>query len=99
VGPPCRDRRQCDIGGASEPEDLADVDFAILRAAFAVAETGSVPSSDADLHVNAVACLAQHLMLLLDPADIVDRSFRRYGGIHWPTHLQPEHEILACISR
>jgi L-lactate dehydrogenase complex protein LldG len=53
------------------PHDLADVDFAIVRAAFAVAETGSVLFSDADLQVNAVAYLAQHLIVLLDPADLV----------------------------
>jgi L-lactate dehydrogenase complex protein LldG len=53
------------------PQDLADVDFAIVRAAFAVAETGSVLFSDADLQVNAVAYLAQHLIVLLDPADLV----------------------------
>jgi len=41
------------------------------RVAFAVAETGSVLLSDTDLRVNAVAYLAQHLIVLLDPADIV----------------------------
>ena len=60
-----------DIAGIGAPQDLADVDFAIVRASFAVAETGSVLLSDADLHVNAVAYLAQHLIVLLDPADIV----------------------------
>jgi L-lactate dehydrogenase complex protein LldG len=60
-----------DIAGINAPQDLADVDFAIVRASFAVAETGSVLLSDADLHVNAVAYLAQHLIVLLDPADIV----------------------------
>jgi len=60
-----------DIASVKEPQDLADVDFAIVRASFAVAETGSVLLSDADLSVNAVAYLAQHLIVLLDPADIV----------------------------
>jgi L-lactate dehydrogenase complex protein LldG len=60
-----------DIGGIGRPQDLADVDFGIVRAAFAVAETGSVLLSDADLRVNALAYLAQHLIVLLDPADIV----------------------------
>jgi L-lactate dehydrogenase complex protein LldG len=60
-----------DVAGVGAPRDLADVDFAIVRAAFAVAETGSVLLSEADLRVNAVAYLAQHLMVLLDPADIV----------------------------
>jgi len=60
-----------DIAGISAPQDLADVDFAVVRASFVVAETGSVLLSDADLRVNAVAYLAQHLIVLLDPADIV----------------------------
>jgi L-lactate dehydrogenase complex protein LldG len=67
-----------DIVGVGVPQDLADVDFAIVRASFAVAETGSVLLSDADLHVNAVAYLAQHLIVLLDPADIVVNLHHAY---------------------
>jgi L-lactate dehydrogenase complex protein LldG len=68
-----------DIASISKPQDLADVDFAIVRTSFAVAETGSVLLSDADLHVNAVAYLAQHLIVLLDPADIVVNLHHAYG--------------------
>ena len=67
-----------DIAGVSVPQDLADVDFAIVRASFAVAETGSVLLSDAELCVNAVAYLAQHLIVLLDPADIVVNLHHAY---------------------
>ena len=67
-----------DIASISKPQDLADADFAIVRASFAVAETGSVLLSDADLHVNAVAYLAQHLIVLLDPADIVVNLHHAY---------------------
>ena len=67
-----------DIAGVAAPRDLADVDFAIVRASFAVAETGSVLLSDGDLHVNAVAYLAQHLIVLLDPADIVVNLHHAY---------------------
>jgi L-lactate dehydrogenase complex protein LldG len=66
------------IASVSKPQELADVDFAIVRAAFAVAETGSVLLSDADLRVNAVAYLAQHLIVLLDPADIVVNLHHAY---------------------
>jgi L-lactate dehydrogenase complex protein LldG len=68
----------CDIATVENPQDLADVDFAIVRASFGVAETGSVLLSDADLHVNAVAYLAQHLIVLLDPADIVVNLHHAY---------------------
>jgi L-lactate dehydrogenase complex protein LldG len=67
-----------DIAAVSNAQDLADVDFAIVRASFGVAETGSVLLSDADLHVNAVAYLAQHLIVLLDPADIVVNLHHAY---------------------
>jgi L-lactate dehydrogenase complex protein LldG len=67
-----------DIAGVGAPRDLADVDFTVVRASFAVAETGSVLLSDADLHVNAVAYLAQHLIVLLDPDDIVVNLHHAY---------------------
>jgi L-lactate dehydrogenase complex protein LldG len=67
-----------DIAGIGAPQDLADVDFAIVRASFGVAETGSVLLSDADLRVNAVAYLAQHLIVLLDPADILINLHHAY---------------------
>jgi L-lactate dehydrogenase complex protein LldG len=60
-----------DIAAVRAPQDLADVDFAIVRGAFGVAETGSILLTDKELRVNAVAYLAQHLIVLLDPADIV----------------------------
>jgi L-lactate dehydrogenase complex protein LldG len=66
------------IAGIGAPRDLADVDFAIVRASFAVAETGSVLLSETDLRVNAVAYLAQHLIVLLDPADIVVNLHHAY---------------------
>jgi L-lactate dehydrogenase complex protein LldG len=78
-----------DVGA---PQELADVDFAIVRGSFAVAETGSVLLSEADLHMNAVAYLAQHLIVLLDPDDIVinlhhayhrpEFRDRRYAAFH-----------------
>jgi L-lactate dehydrogenase complex protein LldG len=81
-----------DIAAVREPGELADVDFAIVRAAFAVAETGSVLLSDSELRVNTVAYLAQHLIVLLDPADIVvnihhayrrpEFRSRRYASFH-----------------
>jgi L-lactate dehydrogenase complex protein LldG len=67
-----------DISSIGAPQDLADVDVAIVRAAFAVAETGSVLLSDRELGVNAIAYLAQHLIVLLDPADIVVNLHHAY---------------------
>ena len=67
-----------DIAAVGAPQELADVDFAIVRAAFAIAETGSILLSDKELRVNAVAYLAQHLIVLLDPADIVINLHHAY---------------------
>jgi L-lactate dehydrogenase complex protein LldG len=81
-----------DIATVGRPQDLADVDVAIIRASFGVAETGSVLLLDADLRVNAVGYLAQHLIVLLDPADLVlnlhhayrrpDFRERHYASFH-----------------
>jgi L-lactate dehydrogenase complex protein LldG len=59
-------------------QDLADVDYAIVRASFAVAETGSVLLTELDLYINALAYLPQHLIVLLDPADIVINLHHAY---------------------
>src|ERR1700738_4623322 len=67
-----------DIAGVGAPRELGDLDFAIVRAPFAVAETGSILLSDKELRVNAVAYLAQHLIVLLDPADIVVNLHHAY---------------------
>jgi L-lactate dehydrogenase complex protein LldG len=67
-----------DIAAVHAPRELADIDFGIVRAAFAVAETGSVLLSDSELRVNALAYLAQHLIVLLDPAEIVVNVHHAY---------------------
>ena len=66
------------IARIAAPRELADVDFAIVRAAFGVAETGSLLLIDGELRVNALAYLAQHLIVLLDPADIVVNLHHAY---------------------
>lgn len=76
----------CDIAAVGRPQDLADVDFAIVRASFGVVETGSVLLSDADLRVNAVAYLAQHLIVLLDPADLVVNLHHAYRRAEFHDH-------------
>jgi L-lactate dehydrogenase complex protein LldG len=72
-----------DISRIDEPQQLAEVDFAIVRAAFAVAETGSVLLTDSELHVNALAYLARHLIVLLDPADIVVNIHHAYRRVEF----------------
>lgn len=61
-----------------DPKTLHDIDVAVLRARFGVAETGSVCFTERELTVNAVAYLAQHLVVLLDPAELVTNIHRAY---------------------
>jgi L-lactate dehydrogenase complex protein LldG len=68
-------RRMADVRA---PQDLADVDFAITRASFGIAETGSILLTEAELEMNAMAYLAQHLIVLLDPADIIINVHHAY---------------------
>jgi L-lactate dehydrogenase complex protein LldG len=59
------------VDAVNHPRDLENVDVAVVRARFGVAETGSVFLSDHELRVNTIAYLAQHLIVLLDPVAIV----------------------------
>jgi L-lactate dehydrogenase complex protein LldG len=68
------------LSSVRSPRDLADVDIGVVRAAFAVAETGSVCLAQCSLVVNSLGYLPQHLLVLLDPADIVvnlQHAYRR----------------------
>ena len=67
------------------PAELDDVDVAVVRPAFAVAETGSIWLSEAELGVIALGYLAQHLVALLDPADIVPNLHHAYGDPRFKT--------------
>ena len=59
------------LDAAAAPASLDDVDVGVVRARLGVAETGSVLLTDTDLVVPALGFLAQHLVVLLDPARIV----------------------------
>lgn len=63
---------------SDDPKSLHDIDVAVLRARFGVAETGSVCFTEKELTVNAVAYLAQHLVVLLDPSELVTNLHRAY---------------------
>lgn len=56
----------------------ADVDVTIVRTPLGVAETGSILVTEKELKVNTIAVLAQHLVVLLDPADLVENIHDAY---------------------
>jgi L-lactate dehydrogenase complex protein LldG len=73
------------LTGTLDPVDLADVDVGVVRAAFGVAETGSIWLSETELRVNSLAFLAQHLVALLDPAAIVGNLHHAYRDSRFKT--------------
>jgi L-lactate dehydrogenase complex protein LldG len=61
------------------PQELDDVDVGVVRAIYGVAETGSLWLTDAQLRVNTLGFLAQHLVVLLDPTRIVGNLHHAYS--------------------
>ncbi|HTB14842.1 MAG TPA: LUD domain-containing protein [Bryobacteraceae bacterium] len=65
-----------------DPHELADVDVGVVRAQFGVAETGAVWLTQEDLIVNSLGFLSQHLVVLLDPNEIVADMHEAYARVH-----------------
>ena len=74
-----------------EPAELADVDVGVVRAGFAIAETGSVWLSETEFGVNALGFLSQHLVVLLDPRRIVPDLHHAYGDLR---HFEPRYAVF-----
>lgn len=66
------------VASVAYPSELQDVDVGVVRAAFGVAETGSVWLSESELGLNALGFLPQHLVVLLDPREIVENLHDAY---------------------
>ncbi len=71
------------LSPGTQPTDLADVDYGVVRAAFAVAETGSICLTNRQLGVNTLGYLPQHLIVLLDPTDILPNIHHAYQRPEW----------------
>jgi L-lactate dehydrogenase complex protein LldG len=67
------------VDAISDPHDPNDVDVGVVRSRIGVAEAGAVWLTEADLVVNALGVLSQHLVVLLDPAAIVETMHDAYG--------------------
>ncbi|WP_028295987.1 LutC/YkgG family protein [Olivibacter sitiensis] len=65
----------------SAPGELENVDVAVIRARFGVAETGMVWLTEHELIVNSLAFLAQHLVILLDPDEISENMHTAYRRV------------------
>jgi L-lactate dehydrogenase complex protein LldG len=64
-----------------DPHELNDVDVGVVRSPLGVAEAGAVWLTQGELVVNALGVLSQHLVVLLDPAAIVDTMNDAYGRL------------------
>jgi L-lactate dehydrogenase complex protein LldG len=73
-----------EINGTITPAEFtdwaapADLDVTVVRTPLGVAETGSILVTEKELGVNTIAVLAQHLVVLLDPADLVENIHVAY---------------------
>ena len=73
-----------EVPGTITPDEFsdwaapADVDVTVVRTPLGVAETGSILVTEKELGVNTIAVLAQHLVVLLDPADLVENIHLAY---------------------
>jgi L-lactate dehydrogenase complex protein LldG len=64
-----------------DPHELADVDAGVVRAQFGVAESGAVWLTQEDLIVNSLGFLSQHLVVFLDPLEIVADMHAAYARV------------------
>jgi L-lactate dehydrogenase complex protein LldG len=80
-----------DPSGFSDWAAPADVDVTVVRTPLGVAETGSILLTEKELAVTTAAVLARHLVVLLDPGDIVENIHVAYR------HPAFEHAAYAVL--
>ncbi len=94
-------RRFCsatdEVSGTVDPAGFpdwaapADVDVTVVRTPLGIAETGSILLTEKELAITTAAVLARHLVLLLDPADIVENIHVAYRH---PAFEQSAYAVL-----
>jgi L-lactate dehydrogenase complex protein LldG len=72
-----------DMGQVADPHELEDVDVAIVRGEFAVAENGAVWLTDAQLRHRAILFITQHLVLIVPREEIVDNMHQAYERLRF----------------
>jgi L-lactate dehydrogenase complex protein LldG len=81
VGPA---RGNVELASICDPHQLADVDVAIIPGELAVAENGAVWVTDPDFAHRALWFLAQHLILVVDGAQLVHTMHQAYQRLSLP---------------
>lgn len=72
-----------DLSAIADPHELADVDVAILRGAWAVAENGAVWVTGRAARQRAIYFLTQHLVLVVPAARLVHNLHEAYARLEW----------------
>jgi L-lactate dehydrogenase complex protein LldG len=78
-----------EYAGSKKPEDFArwsdasSIDLTIVRSPLGVAETGSVLFSEEEFCVNTIGVFAHDIVILLDPAEIVENIHDAYTHPHF----------------
>ena len=78
-----------EYAGNRKPEDFArwsdasSIDVTIVRSPLGVAETGSVLFSEEEFRVNTIGVFAHDIVILLDPAEIVENIHDAYSHPHF----------------
>jgi L-lactate dehydrogenase complex protein LldG len=75
--------RNVDPHSIADPHELADVDFAVLPARFAVAENGAVWVNDDGVPDRVIYFLAQHVALVVPAGEIVHNMHQAYGRLRF----------------
>ena len=70
------------IESVADPHELNDVDVGVVRSPLGVAESGAVWLTQTELVVNALGVLSQHLVILLDPAAVLETMHDAYARIN-----------------
>jgi L-lactate dehydrogenase complex protein LldG len=69
------------IEDVRDPHELDGVDVGVARSPLGVAEAGAVWLTQTELVVDALGVLSQHLVVLLDPAAVVETLHDAYGRL------------------
>lgn len=81
-----------DLDAIDDPHDLENVDYAVLRGHFGVAENGAIWVTDDTVKHRVLYFIPQRLVLVI-PADFVNNMHEAYGKINIG-----EHEFAGFIS-
>lgn len=80
-----------DLAAVQDPHELEDVDFAIARGKFGVAENGAIWLDHSPTTPRAVYFIAQHLALVLDRGELVDNMHQAYD---WLEFVGPSYGVF-----